>query len=124
MSPRSDAFYQIASKSQRISEMLNGMKGADDVVFFGVGCSVLGNRLVSDVGIGSRRVGMRFEADIGCMWQIRRQRGFATADVENLLPCSNQLGEASEFGPGDAGDTQRAVKVRAPVEVLIEGVVS
>src|SRR5262249_61834858 len=121
MPPRSEALYQIASKAERIGDMLNGMQGADDIVFLGMGRGMLGNRLISDVGadvgLASRAVGMRFEADIGCMCQIRRQSCFATADVENFIPRANQPDNAFEFVPRNAGSTHAAVNSRSPDRV-------
>jgi hypothetical protein len=54
---------------------------------------------------------------------MRCQGAFATADVENLIPRPNQFGNASEFGPGNAGNAQGPVKVSAPIKVQIKGLV-
>jgi hypothetical protein len=54
---------------------------------------------------------------------MRRQGAFATADVENFIPRSNQFGDPSEFGPGDAGNAQGPVKVSAPIKVQVKGLV-
>ena len=61
------------------------------------------NRFAPDVELGSVRITMRVESDTSSVRQMRRQGAFATADVENLIPRSNQFGDASEFSPGDAG---------------------
>ena len=64
------------------------------------------NRFAPDVKLGSVRITMRVEPDINSVRQMPRQGAFSTADVENFMPRSNQLGDAPEFGPGDAGNTQ------------------
>ena len=83
-----------------------------------------GNRLVPDVEPGTLRITMRVEPDIDRMRQMPRQGAFATADVENFIPRSNQFGDALEFGPSDARNAQRPVKISAPVKVQIESLVA
>src|SRR5438128_613591 len=53
-----------------------------------------------------------------------RKAAFATAHIENFIPRSNQFGDAPEFGPGNAGNAQRSMKVSAPIKVHVEGLVS
>ena len=53
-----------------------------------------GNRLAPDVELGSVRITMRVEPDIGSMRQMPRQGAFAAADVENFIPRPNQFGDA------------------------------
>src|ERR1700736_1073484 len=82
------------------------------------------NRFAPDVELGSVRITMRVEPDISSVRQMRSQGAFAAADVENFIPRSNQFGNASEFGPGDAGNAQGPVKVSAPIKVQVKGVVA
>src|SRR4051812_3409982 len=83
-----------------------------------------GNRLAPDVELGIVCITMRVEPDINSVRQMRCQGAFATADVENFIPWSNQFGNAPEFGSGDAGNAQGPVKVSAPIKVPIKSLVA
>src|SRR5260370_35285811 len=78
------------------------------------------NRFAPDVELGRVRITMRVEPDISSVRQMRSQGAFAAADVENFIPRSNQFGNASEFGPADAGNAQGPVKVSAPIKVQVK----
>src|SRR5271167_1408253 len=67
---------------------------------------------------------MGVEPDIDSMWQMPRQAAFATADVENFIPRSNQFGDAPEFGPGDPRNAQSPVKISTPIKVQIKSLVA
>jgi hypothetical protein len=116
--------YQISGEIQRIGHVLDGMKGADGIVFFGMRGGMRGNRLVPDVNLAGVRITMRVEPDIDGVRQMPRQSPFATADVENFLARSNQFGDAPEFGPGDPRNAQGPVKISTPIEVQIKSLVA
>src|ERR1700751_414254 len=82
------------------------------------------NGFAPDVELGSVRITMRVEPDIGSVRQMRSQGAFAAADVENFIPGSNQFGNAPEFGPGEAGNAQGPVKVSAPIKVQVKSLVA
>src|SRR5437764_5213661 len=82
------------------------------------------NRFVPDVEPVRVGITMRVEPNIDSVRQMPRQAAFATADVENFIPQSNQFGGAPEFGPGDARNTQGPVKVSTPVKVKIKVLVA
>ena len=101
--PRSEASHQIAGETQWIGDMLDGVQGAGEIVFFGVQGGVLGDGLVPDVSRGRGRATMRVETDIIGLRQLARQAAFAAADVENFVPWANQFGDAFEFPRGMRG---------------------
>ena len=67
---------------------------------------------------------MRVETDIGCMRQMPRKAAFATADIENFVTWSSQCGDPPEFGSGEAGGVQCAVKVPAPIKLHVEDLIA
>src|SRR5215831_5450031 len=71
-SAASDAGCEVACEAERIGDMLDGMEGADHVVFFGVRHRVLRDRLVSDVRLGAYCAAVRVETDIGSVRQMAR----------------------------------------------------
>src|ERR1700739_1860967 len=82
------------------------------------------NCFAPDVELGSVRITMRVEPDIGSVRQMRSQGAFAAADVENFIPGLNQFGNAPEFGPGEVGNAQGPVKVSAPIKVQVKSLVA
>jgi hypothetical protein len=120
MSRRFHALYQTAGEIQRIRDVLDDMKGADDIVFFRMRGSMLGGGLAPDIGLGPRSMRIGVEADINRVGQIRGQRSLAATNIEDLVTPSNQFGNAPEFGPRAPGSAQDVVKVPTPMKIEVK----
>src|SRR5215831_10877114 len=53
-----------------------------------------------------------------------RQAGFPATYIKDLLPCSNDLGDTAEFRPRETRSIQCSVKVAAPIELQVEGLIA
>ena len=114
------ASYQEASEIQRIRNVLNDVKGADEIVFLRMGGGVPGDSLTPDIGLAPRSTRIGIEADINRVGQIRGQRSLAATNIEDLVTPSNQFGNATEFGPRAPGSAQDVVKVPTPMKIEVK----